>query len=194
MVDEAVTAAVSALPAPAPGRDADPDITRRMVDEAVTAAVSALPAPVGVKSAMVDRAGNLIITKTDGDAIDCGAVIGKDADPAAIERAVSAAVDAIPKPQDGVGFDDIVLIQEGRDFTLKGTRGDREKVFGSFVLPVFRDAGVWKDGKQYGPGDGVTWRGSFWICQKETGTKPDEMASAWRLAVKRGRDGKDLRG
>ena len=40
------------------------------------------------------------------------------------------------------------------------------------------------------PGDGTTWGGSFWIAQGETGEKPD-TGKGWRLAVKKGRDGRD---
>jgi len=70
---------------------------------------------------------------------------------------------------------------------------------GTFVLPVVLDRGVWKEGTTYQAGDGVTWAGSFWIAQAETIDKPGDGATAYRLAVKAGRegkpgrDGKDLR-
>jgi integrin beta 3 len=57
-------------------------------------------------------------------------------------------------------------------------------------IPVIVDRGVWKSQK-YEPGDAVTWRGSLWICKAETESKPNDVAEHWRLAVKRGRDGKD---
>jgi len=53
------------------------------------------------------------------------------------------------------------------------------------------DAGIWKDGA-YSPGDGVTAGGSFWIAQTETTAKPGK-SDDWRLAVKRGTDGRDYR-
>jgi integrin beta 3 len=53
------------------------------------------------------------------------------------------------------------------------------------------DRGVWKSGP-YVPGDGVSLGGQFWIAQRDTTAKPGE-SEEWRLAVKRGRDGKDLR-
>src|SRR5580765_1441734 len=58
---------------------------------------------------------------------------------------------------------------------------------------IVLDAGVWKDGTAYSQGDGVTWAGSFWIAQADTGAKPGDSED-WRLAVKRGRDGKDGKG
>ena len=59
-----------------------------------------------------------------------------------------------------------------------------------FSLPVVLDKGVYKAGEGYQAGDGVTWAGSFWIAQEDTTEKPDG-GKGWRLAVKRGRDGKD---
>lgn len=47
-------------------------------------------------------------------------------------------------------------------------------------------------GGSYEQGDGVTFAGSFWIAQKDTSSKPGE-SSDWRLAVKRGQDGRDGR-
>jgi Collagen triple helix repeat (20 copies) len=54
------------------------------------------------------------------------------------------------------------------------------------------DAGIWKEGKTYLPGDGVSFGGSFFIAQTETSAKPGK-SDHWRLAVKRGNDGKDYR-
>ncbi len=59
---------------------------------------------------------------------------------------------------------------------------------------IVLDAGVWKDGAAYAEGDGVTWAGSFWIAQADTSAKPGGEGEDWRLAVKRGRDGKDGKG
>ena len=54
------------------------------------------------------------------------------------------------------------------------------------------DAGVWKEGASYAAGDGVTLGGSFFIAQTETTAKPGK-SDQWRLAVKRGSDGRDYR-
>lgn len=54
------------------------------------------------------------------------------------------------------------------------------------------DAGTWKDGTTYAAGDGVTVGGSFFIAQIETAAKPGQ-SDDWRLAVKRGNDGRDWR-
>jgi len=56
---------------------------------------------------------------------------------------------------------------------------------------VVLDAGVWKEGA-YSSGDGVTLGGSFFIAQADTTAKPGK-SDDWRLAVKRGADGRDWR-
>lgn len=114
---------------------------------------------------------------------------GKDVDPAEVERLVAEKVAAIPRPKDGLGFDDLEVVHDGaRGFTFRFARGEQVKEF-PFTLPVVIDKGVFKAGDEYEPGDGVTYAGSFWIAQEKTQEKPDS-GQGWRLAVKRGRDGK----
>jgi len=57
---------------------------------------------------------------------------------------------------------------------------------------IVLDAGVWKEGAAYVAGDGVTLGGSFFIAQSDTTAKPGK-SDDWRLAVKRGTDGRDAR-
>jgi hypothetical protein len=58
-------------------------------------------------------------------------------------------------------------------------------------------AGGWDIGVQYAPGDVVQHQGSAWRAEiANKGWRPGEPGTesrAWRLVVKRGRDGKDLR-
>lgn len=92
----------------------------------------------------------------------------------------------------GLGFDDLEVIHDGeRNLTLRFARGEQVKEF-PLTLPIVLDRGVFKDGTEYVKGDAVTWAGSLWIAQKDTNTKPDS-GEGWRLAVKRGRDGKDAK-
>ena len=73
--------------------------------------------------------------------------------------------------------------------TLRWALGDTvHEIKTAIVL----DAGVWKDGTTYVAGDGVTLGGSFFIAQTTTATKPGK-SDEWRLAVKRGSDGRDAR-
>lgn len=95
-----------------------------------------------------------------------------------------------PPGLDGLGFDDLEVVRDGeRGFKFIFTRGDAVKEF-AFTLPVVLDRGVFKDGSEYEGGDGVTSGGSFWIAQTTTKDRPG-MSDAWRLSVKKGRDGKD---
>jgi integrin beta 3 len=73
--------------------------------------------------------------------------------------------------------------------TLRLTIGDTvHEIRTAIVL----DAGVWREGATYVAGDGVTLGGSFFIAQAETSAKPGK-SDDWRLAVKRGSDGRDAR-
>lgn len=132
------------------------------------------PEPISVKSAFIDRDNKLVLTLSNGDTKELGNVVGNDGKPGA----------------DGLGFDDLSIEYDGeKTVTLKFVRGDQSKEF-PLVLPIVIDRGVFSEGKTYEPGDGVTWAGSFWIAQENTTEKPDS-AKGWRLAVKKGRDGKD---
>lgn len=53
--------------------------------------------------------------------------------------------------------------------------------------------GVWSAGQTYRRGHLVTHHGSIWHCDKPTAGKPGEDYDAWTLAVRRGKDGKDMR-
>lgn len=97
------------------------------------------------------------------------------------------------KGADGLGFDDLDVTYDGaRGITLRFARGEQVKEF-AFSLPVVLDAGVYKDGNGYQAGDGVTWGGQYWIATEDTSAKPDTSKDGkpWRLAVRKGRDGKD---
>jgi len=57
---------------------------------------------------------------------------------------------------------------------------------------IILDAGVWKEGAGYVAGDAVSHGGSLFIAQAETTERPGK-SDQWRLAVKRGNDGRDAR-
>lgn len=135
-----------------------------------------------VKDLFRGEGGVLVATMSDGRVKELGQFVGKDGE------------NGLPGKDgsDGVGFDDLSVAYDGKKtVTLRFTKGDNVKEF-PLVLPVVIDRGVFSEGKTYSPGDGVTWGGSFWIAQEETGEKPD-TAKGWRLAVKKGRDGKDAK-
>jgi collagen type III alpha len=88
----------------------------------------------------------------------------------------------------GIGAITASLEEDGRTLAIDFGNGQKSVV----VLPVPLDRGVFKDGEEYAHADGVTHNGCFWIARHATKERPG-TSQAWRLAVKAGRDGKDLR-
>ena len=94
---------------------------------------------------------------------------------------------------DGLGMDDMEVLFDGeRTITFKWSRGDRVKSFEA-VFPVDIYRGVWVDHKTYERGDGATWGGSLWHCNRTTTAKPGDGSKDWTLKAKRGNDGKDAK-
>jgi hypothetical protein len=146
---------------------------------------------VGVAGAVIDRSGVLVLTLSDGSTRDLGVVVGKDGLDGK-DGADGAPGEPGKDGSDGLGFDDLEIVHDGeRSFAFKLVQGERAKEF-PFTVPVVIDRGVYKAGETYAPGDGVTWGGSYWIAKSETDAKPDS-GEGWRLAIKRGRDGKDAK-
>jgi integrin beta 3 len=90
---------------------------------------------------------------------------------------------------DGLGFPDLELVTDdsGR-LWLRATNGVRTL---QARVPGVLDRGVYRSDEPYLLGDGVTRDGSFWIAQTDSPKgKPGEADSGWRLAVKKGGDGK----
>ena len=179
MIAEAVAKAVAAIPAPANGKDGKDGS-------------DGLPGKDGQDGASVsvEDVERMVECKVAGWALD-------------FERraqgVLERAVDRIQKPADGkdgrngvdgLGFDDLSVEYDGeRRIALKFSRGDICKQF-AVDIPVVLDRGVYKPDSEYQKGDAVTWGGSLWIAQKDgPESKPGEDGG-WRLAVKKGRDGK----
>jgi len=137
---------------------------------------------VGLADAVIDRDGALVLTMTDGRTKSLGTVVGRDGRDG---EPGSKGADG----RDGLGFDDLDVVQSDDGLSLRFSRGEVVK---EFALPIIIDRGVFKEGGAYRKGNGVTWGGSFWIAQKDAPEgKPDAPGSGWRLAVKRGQNGKD---
>lgn len=113
------------------------------------------------------------------------------------DAVLEKAIDRMPKPKDGRdaididGFD-MVLGDDDRTVTVSLKRGETiiEK---SIKVPNIIDKGVFKHNQEYEKGDAVTFGGCLWICQEKTSkNEPSSASDVWRLAVKRGRDGREV--
>jgi hypothetical protein len=134
----------------------------------------------GIADLLRDNEGNLVATFTDGRLKNLGPIQGANG----------------KDGRDGFGFDDmdVSVLDDDRTIELSFRRGEEEKAF-TLKWPTVIDRGVFKAGQDYEPGDGVTWGGQFFICNVATNIKPDESKDGkpWRLAVRKGRDGKDVK-
>jgi hypothetical protein len=110
------------------------------------------------------------------------------------------AIERVEKPKDGrdgkdgadgFSLDDLEIDDDGEGtITLRFIRGDlvRER---TIRVPFVADQGVFREHGAYRKGHGVTFGGSWWIAQKDAPEGKPGMSADWRLAVKKGRDGKD---
>lgn len=89
----------------------------------------------------------------------------------------------------GISMVDVQQIDE-RNFEIRFMFNDGLVEKRAFSVPAQIYRGVYVEGKLYARGDTVTWAGSQYHCDTPTSEKPGE-GGAWRLSVKRGRDGKD---
>jgi hypothetical protein len=182
IVADAVAKAVAALPAPERGEKGEAGERGESGAPGADGRDGADGADGrGVKDLLIDRDGNLVATMDDGEMKSLGPVVGKDGGCGADGR-------------DGFGFDDldVNVLDDDRTIEFAFRRGEEEKAFTlKWPTVIYRD--VFKAGEQYAAGDAVTWGGSLWVAQRDTGEKPDTPDSGWKLAVKRGRDGKDAK-
>lgn len=179
-VDPAVVAsmvkdAVAALPPPKDGHDADP-VTDGQLAAQVAKYLAANPPQagadgVGLAGAMIDRAGELVITTTKGEAVKLGKVVGEDG-------------------QDGISFDTAAGEYDAeRGFVIRLGAGERCT---ELVLPYMVHRGFWREGLGTKAGQSITHDGALWIAKRDNASKPClENDQDWALGARKGRDGKD---
>lgn len=213
LVTEAVKAAVADIPAPVVPEL--PDVSQ-LVTDAVKAAVAEIPAPVApelpdVPQLVADAVKAAVdempepITPSDGrDALQIElepCIDETKSYPRGTYATHKGGLWRSYQKTDGMrgwecivdGISGINIKQdEERIFTIsleKACGLVEEKAF-SIPVTIYRD--VFKAGKEYEPGDTVTWAGSLWHCNETTTDKPGEPGTkGWTLAVKKGRDLRD---
>ena len=185
-----VAGAVAGIQFPDPEPVTLPDF-EKMISEAVTKAVSAIPIPEpgkgedGKDGLQIEVMPEIDVNKSyprGTYAIHNGGLwraYQKTAGVSGFECVVN-------------GLNDIdVSVKDDRHFTVTLTKSNGETEARSFDVPVMIYRDVYQPGRKYYPGDCVTFAGSVWHCFEETSDRPNEAGSAgWKLAVKRGRDGR----
>lgn len=159
------------LKQPEDGKSVTPDDVAPMVRAEVEKAVAALPKPndgVGLAGAMIDRAGDLLVTLTNGDVKTLGPVVGRD----------------------GVSLDSFELeyIEESHEIAVKATCGARTKEL-RYPAGGIRPGGYWREGTKAQPGEAWVHDGSTWIAKTATSSKPETRSEDWIIAARKGRDG-----
>jgi hypothetical protein len=112
---------------------------------------------------------------------------GKDADPAEVARMVSEAVAALPRPTDGKDADPEVVRAMVADAVAAIPAPERGEPGPPGKLPLVR---AWRDTVHY-EGDVVTYAGSVYQAQRDTGREPPH--EDWLCIARSGRDGADGR-
>ncbi|HFK2233677.1 TPA: hypothetical protein ACGXEV_000416 [Pseudomonas aeruginosa] len=173
--------AVADLPPPAPGKDADMEALRAHLGELVKG-LQLPPVPtIEEVAATFERRFSDLTLSWERQA----------------RQTFDKAADRMPIPKDGrdalpLESFDLALGEDGRTVTVKMQAGD-VVVEKSVRIASVIDRGVFSAEKYYEQGDGTTYGGCYWIAQKDAPIGVPGGSDDWRLAVKKGRDGKDLR-
>lgn len=84
-----------------------------------------------------------------------------------------------------------VIADVAKDFQAR-IRALEARISALEARPQPRYLGVWDAARQYDEGAMTTKAGSVWYCNRTTRDEPG-ASTAWSLAVKRGRNGRDVR-
>lgn len=182
MIGEAVAKAVAEIPTPRDGVDGKDGVDGRDgADGKDGERGEAGRDGLDVKDMLRADGGRLIAVMSDGTTKDLGQFVGADGRDGANGKDGADG-------RDGLGFEDLMFDadEHGRP-VAKFQRGEVVK---TASLPCIIDRGPYRVDEDYRKGDAVSFGGSLWIAQVDTSERP-ESGAAWRLAVKKGRDGRD---
>ena len=93
----------------------------------------------------------------------------------------------------GVASTEVHPSEDLRTLSIRVTHTDGEVVEQQLRSPSLIYREIYREGERYEGGDAVTFGGSVWVALRDTTSKPGEGAADWRLAVKKGRDGRDAK-
>ncbi|MBY9700616.1 hypothetical protein ISH39_03485 [Pseudomonas aeruginosa] len=173
--------AVADLPTPAPGKDADMEALRAHLGDLVKGIQLPTVPSIDEVAATFERRFSDLTLSWERQA----------------RETFDKAADRMPIPKDGrdalpLESFHLALGEDGRTVTVKMQAGD-VVVEKSVRIASVIDRGVFSAEKSYEQGDGTTYGGCYWIAQKDAPAGVPGGSEDWRLAVKKGRDGKDLR-
>lgn len=202
LVFSTVQKAVDSLPKPkdgSPGKDAEPihpDTVRLMVVDEVQKAVGTIRLPKdgekgepGRDALQIDILPSINVNKSYPPST-YGKHRGSTWKSLKTTTAGEFSLEEWFPITDGITNVDIVQSADLRSFTFSFELGG-EIQKREFSLPVVLDRGVFKDGEEYLRGDGVTRGGNWWLCVVDrTKAVPADSNNDWRLAVRRGAEGK----
>lgn len=173
-----------------------PEVDYDKIGDMVKDAVASIPAPENGKDGADGKDG--VSPSADDVAKSMEHIFAKwalDFERKADDK-LEKAIDRMPKAKDGrdgleIEDFDLSIGEDGRTITASLKRGETviEK---SVKIPAILDKGVYSDTGSYEKGDGVTYAGSYWIIQKDSPEGKPGSSDDFRLAVKRGRDGREV--
>lgn len=99
-------------------------------------------------------------------------------------------LEAFPQLGESAPAIELAVEHDGeRGFTIRTGGGKVSR----FTLPAIIDRGVWRADGQYAAGDAVTSDGSLWVAREDGPAHEPGKGPQWRLAVMRGRNGRDAK-
>ena len=178
--------AIDDMPTPQDGASVTIEDILPALQEQAQTAIDSLPVPKDGTSVTLDDIKPLIESKCAEWALDWekrGQV------------SLQKLADMMPKAKDGrdaFRLEDVELSlgDDGRTVTFAFMAGD-ERIERSIKgqWPIYRE--VWTKETGYDTGNCVTFDGSTWMALKPSnGSRPGQFNSAWKLSVKKGRNGK----
>lgn len=135
---------------------------------------------VGLADALIDRAGELVLTMADGRTKSLGVVVGRDG---------AAGADG----RDGLSMADVSRTYDGdaHEVVERWTVAGEVKEL-RYPAGGIRPGGFWREGMKCHALQAITHDGALWIAKRDTASKPClESAEDWQLAARKGRDGRD---
>lgn len=171
---QAVEVAIKAIPTPKDGRDGRDG--KDGVDGKDGAPGEKGADGIGMAGSMIDRDGNLLVTMTNGEVKNLGAVVGKDGR------------DGV----DGIGLDsfDLEYLEETHEIRIKAACAGRVKEV-KFTAGGIRPGGYWREGTKAKAGEVYTHDGTSYVAKCDTLSKPDGKGD-WVILSRKGRDGETI--